>query len=112
MRGGHPFKVRWGGRASQGILINPEMLKFKIPTLIAFVPINPDKSPRHLLANPVQKHVESSPSLIASGSVKSTPNCQKVVQNFNSCVSNNVRNNSAKVCQYYQDYINNSCLKR
>jgi len=112
MRGGHPFKVRWGGRASQGVLINPEMLKFKIPTPIAFVPINNEKSPRYLMSHPSRNQSSMSPSLITLGSVKQTPNCQKIVQNFNTCVSNNIRNNSTKICQYYHDYINNSCLLR
>jgi len=113
MRGGHPFKVRWGGRASQGILINPEMVKFKIPTLIAFVPVNPEKCPRYLMSHQgAQSTPRKPPSLMTTGSVKNTPNCQKIVQNYNSCVSNNNKNNSERVCQYYKDYINNSCLLR
>lgn len=112
MRGGHPFKVRWGGRASQGILINPEMLKFKIPTLISMVPVNNHKSPRYQIEHPARRQTELSPSLMTLGSVKQTPNCQKFVQNFNTCVSNNIRNNSGKVCQYYNDYIKNQCLMK
>jgi len=110
MRGGHPFKVRWGGRASQGVLINPEMLKFKIPTPIAFVPINPEKSPRIQIFQPSCKLQPKIPSLIPTNNVKQTIDCQKTVQNFNICVSNNIKSNSAKVCQYYKDYINNACL--
>ncbi len=110
MRGGHPFKVRYGGRLSQGILINPEMLKFKIPCPIAFVPVNPAKSPRHLRANLVQKKISKTPNLITSGSVVNTPNCQKIVQNYNSCVTNNKNfNNFDKVCQYYRDYLTRNC---
>lgn len=115
MRGGHPFKVRWGGRPTQGILICPEMLKYKIPTPIAFVPINPEKSPRNLLSNSHNQHLHGShkqPHFISSGSVKSSPNCQQYVKNFNSCISNNLKLNSEKVCQFYKDYISKSCMMK
>ena len=107
MRIGHPFKSRWGGRTSQGLLINPEMLKFKIPCPIAFVPLNQEKSPRHQMENPVKHQVVPRQQLISAGSVKVTPDCQKTVQNYNNCLKNN--NGVGSMCDYYRHYLNNSC---
>jgi hypothetical protein len=110
-----PFKTRWTGRVGPGMLLTPDILKFKIPVGVAFVPVNPKYNPRSLLnggkndqaygsQQQVQKATTKSQLLSASG-FQNSKACQKQVQNFNTCL----KNNGADNCQYYMSYLTNLC---
>ena len=94
MKIGHPFKARWTGRPPVGMLLCPDILKFKIPAPFAFVKPNPEKDGRALAHKTnVVKKVEQ-PKLVSAAAFAITKECQKTVQNFNNCI----RNNNKEAC--------------
>ena len=110
MKIGHPFKFRWSGRPSPGMLSTPDILKYKIPVPFAFVPANPLKEAKqvhNLNYNHKQSAAEPSvrPNLLSAGAYKLDKNCQKMVQNYNSCI----KNNTADYCTYYANYLASQC---
>ena len=105
MKVGHPFKARWTGRPPVGMLLVPDILKFKVPAPFAFVKANPEKEGRELAKHPRNTHREE-PKLLNSGDYKFTKECQLTVNNFNNCI----RNNSAETCAYYANYLKFNCF--
>jgi hypothetical protein len=118
MRAGHPFKTRGTGRPYPGVLSTPDVLKFKIPIPLSFVPINPKLNPRTSHEqNGVQ--LESQEALAQriendlTNSFKSTTfvdslECRKTTENLRKCLLNN----NAQNCSYYTNYLNNFCALR
>jgi hypothetical protein len=109
MKIGHPFKSRWTGRPPIGMLLVPDILKFKIPVAFAFVKPHPEKDGRALAHKQHTSHGNSQQQvkLLSAGSFSMTKECQKTVQNFNNCIKNN--NNNA--CSYYSNYLKSHCSK-
>lgn len=110
MKIGHPFKFRWSGRPTPGMLSTPDVLKYKIPVPFAFVPANPAKEARslhNLTYNHSNKQPEviSKPNLYSAGAFKLDKSCQKMVQNYNNCI----KNNAADYCTYYANYLASQC---
>jgi hypothetical protein len=108
MKIGHPFKARWTGRPPVGMLLTPDILKFKIPVPFAFVPPHPEKEGRALSHKGHQSTRQEKPKMLSSASVAVTKECQKTVQNFNNCV----RNNSQDACGYYANYLRAHCQRK
>lgn len=110
MRPGHPFKSRGAGRPFPGTLLTPDSIKFKIPIMLAFVPINEKYNPR-TSNNPIERKCcggsTNRSQLLSASDFKFNGSCQKTVMNYNSCVKNN-RDNLDN-CFYYVNYLNNSC---
>ncbi len=104
MKIGHPFKARWTGRPPVGMLLVPDILKFKIPAPLAFVKANPQKEGREMAKQHKQSHHEE-PKLLANNSFKTTKECQLTVNNFNNCIKNNL----SDACAYYANYLRMNC---
>jgi hypothetical protein len=104
MRIGSPFKMRWTGRPSPGMLSTPDILKFHVPVPFAFVPVNCRYDPRTKkeCCTPNKKK-----SLVSAGSYKITEECQKMVNSYNNCLKNNMKDPGA--CEYYFNYLSSSC---
>ena len=113
MKIGHPFKYRWSGRPVLGMLSTPDIYKYKIPVPFAFVPANSSKEAR-ATQNLALKHSNrpltsaEKPELYSANQFKVSKDCQKMVQNFNSCI----RNNNLETCNYYNNYLNSLCKLR
>jgi hypothetical protein len=110
MRAGQPFKSRGTGRPYPGILLTPDILKFKIPSPFAFVPVNPKYNPRSQQSGVKAPHhsghtVQSGHSLVSQSLYQNNSNCQAMVQNFNKCI----KNNNLEACQYYFNYLSSNC---
>ena len=103
MKVGHPFKARWTGRPPIGMLLVPDILKFKVPAPFAFVKANPEKEARETSKHPRNSHRDET-KLLSSGDYKFTKECQLTVNNFNNCI----RNSSLETCAYYANYVHNS----
>jgi hypothetical protein len=106
MKIGHPFKARWTGRPPVGMLLTPDILKYKIPVPFAFVKPNPEKEGRARVNEHIQKTIDR-PKLVSSTKFSTTKECQKTVQNFNKCI----RNNGQDACSYYGNYLRQHCQK-
>merc|ERR1712032_1376656 len=84
MTPGGPFKFRGSSTPYIGSLSTPDIVKYKIPIPLAFPP-NPN-------FNPAEQSVKTYPrttDLVKAGNYKNDTNCQKQIQNFNKCVTNN-----------------------
>lgn len=103
MRPGSPFKYRWLGRPTPGMLSTPDIVKFKIPVHFAFVPANPNKMPG--AKKECCKKEQGANALVSAAQYKINENCQKVVLNLNKCL----KNNQNDACNYYRNYLNNLC---
>ena len=118
MRAGQPFKTRGTGRPYPGVLSTPDILKFKIPIPLAFVPINPANNPRvssdHANVEKesyeaVAKRVENDlVNTFRSTTFVDNVECRKTTDNLRKCLQNNSTDN----CSYYNNYLNNFCVVR
>jgi hypothetical protein len=91
------------------MLATPDVLKYKIPVPFAFVPANPVKEARNL-HNSTFSHNQAQPTvakpnLYSAGAFKLDKDCQKMVQNYNSCI----KNNAADYCAYYANFLASQC---
>jgi hypothetical protein len=103
-RAGAPFKSRFWGRPTPGVLLTPDALKFHIPLPFAFVDANPSVNPRHTKSLPQDSH-SPKVQLLSSGNFKNEINCQKTVNNFNKCI----KNTNPDDCLYYMNYLKSNC---
>jgi hypothetical protein len=103
----NPFKFRFG-RNTPGVLATPDIFKYKIPSMVAYVFPNPDKEARALAEGKNLRNASPRPSkrLVSSGDFKLNSDCQQQVINFNTCLRNNNSNN----CNYYSNYLKSQCL--
>jgi len=107
MRAGHPFKTRLGGRPTPGVLLTPDVLKFKVPSMIAFVPSDPKKLVNKKTGKIPQENKLSRPKLVSAGNYQISSSCQTQVMNLNRCIKN-----IGNQCDYYQSFLNRNCLKQ
>ena len=116
MRAGQPFKTRGTGRPYPGVLLTPDILKFKIPIPYAFVPINPAYNPRvsneHIniekeSIEAVAKRVDDDlANTFRSTTFFDSKECRKTTDNLRKCLQNNSSDN----CSYYTNYLSNFCV--
>jgi hypothetical protein len=115
MRIGSPFKMRWTGRPSPGMLSTPDVLKFHIPVPFAFVPTNKkfeakqqhEERYKHNLTEQRTEKFESE-QFISNYSYMNSRECQQSVNNFNKCL----KNNDIQDCQFYLNYLNSLCQRQ
>jgi hypothetical protein len=118
MRAGQPFKTRGTGRPYPGVLSTPDILKFKIPIPLAFVPIDPKYNPRVSNDHPsiqrystedVAQRVENDLiNTFKSTTFVDSVECRQTTDNLRKCLLNNNSEN----CSYYTNYLNNFCVVR
>ena len=118
MRAGAPFKTRGTGRPFPGVLLTPDILKFKIPIPLAFVPINPKFNPRvsheestaqrHSAEENTQRVENDLMNTFKSTTFADSAECRQSTENLRKCLLNNNSEN----CSYYTNYLNNFCVVR
>ena len=108
MTTGKPFKTFDGKRIPIGILLTPDVLKFHVPIKYAFVPVDDthavDKKTGKI---PEVKVQPQRSNLVSAGLYKLNSDCQKSVMNFNRCL----KNVGGDACLYYNNYLNQNCVK-
>lgn len=102
MHAGSPFKFRSQSNPYVGMLSTPDIIKYKVPVPLAFVPPNPKYDPRK---GSNGKNHNRSVYVADESHFKDILECRRQVYNFNKCV----QNNHIDDCIYYLNYLNFNC---